>query len=113
MSKTITKLLTATGVDAAPAAAKGSRDEYRDRKVGGLVLRVTDTGAKSYALYARFPPDNVPSRVKLRDASGDSKIALAAARRKALAWLELIENGVDPREQEEKERREAQHRRRV
>ena len=37
-----------------PAAA-GGRDEYQDAIVPGLALRVTDKGAKSFVLIARFP----------------------------------------------------------
>ena len=110
MPKSITKLLTTTSIRGAPPAQSGTRDEYRDTKVGGLVLRVTDRGAKTFALYARFPPDNAPSRPALGQAN---KLTLAAARKKALAWLELIEQGIDPRQKERQDREEETQRRAV
>jgi len=74
-------------------AAPGQRDRYWDSKVPGFGVQVTDRGAKSFIVYARI--QKVPVRLFLGDAS---KMGLAAARKKARAWLDLIEQGVDPRE---------------
>ena len=60
----------------------------------GFGVRVTDRGAKSFVLYARFPPSRAPARRALGDAS---KMGLAAARKKAREWLDLIEQGIDPK----------------
>jgi integrase len=108
MSKSVTKLLTPTFIRGAPKAPSGARSEIRDTAVGGLVLRVTDKGAKTFCLYARFPPTGAPSRPALGDAT---KMSLDAARKKARNWLDLIEQGKDPREEERKQAREAQERR--
>jgi integrase len=89
------RTLTDTFVRGLKAAAPGRRAEYWDAKVPSFGVRVTDRGAKSYVLYTRFPPSDAPARRALGDAS---KMGLAAARKKAREWLDLIEQGVDPRE---------------
>jgi integrase len=63
--------------------------------VPGFGVRITDRGAKSYTLYTRFPPSDAPARRLLGDAD---KLGLAAARKKAKAWLDLVEQGIDPKE---------------
>jgi integrase len=89
------RLLTDTFIRALPPAALGGRDHYWDNKVPGFGVRVTARGAKSFILYARFPPERVPARRALGDAS---KMGLAAARKLAREWLDLIEQGRDPKE---------------
>lgn len=91
------RLLTDTFVRGLGAAPPGKRLEYWDTKVPGFGVRVTDQGAKSYVLYARFPPQRVPARRALGNAA---KMGLAAARKKAGRWLDLVEQGRDPREVE-------------
>ena len=88
-------LLSDTFVRALQAAPAGERHDYWDTKVTGFGVRVTDRGAKSFVLYARFPPAGMPARRALGDAS---KMGLAAARKKAREWLDLIEQGRDPKE---------------
>jgi integrase len=83
-------------------AAAGTRIDYHDKVVPGVSLRVTDTGHKSFVLTARYPlnPKN-PTRRSLGDAGA---ITLADARAKARKWLALIEEGVDPKIEEERQR---------
>ena len=89
------RLLTDTFVRGLKPAATGTRQEYWDSKVPGFGVRVTDTGAKSYVLYTRFPPSTNPTRRAIGDAG---RLGLAAARRIAWEWLDLIEQGRDPAE---------------
>jgi integrase len=89
------RLLTDTFVRSLRTAPDGERHDYWDTKVTGFGVRVTDRGAKSFVLYARFPPEGVPTRRALGDAS---KMNLASARTKARQWLDLIEQGRDPKE---------------
>jgi integrase len=89
------RLLSDTFVKALKAAPDGKRVEYWDTNVPGFGVRVTDKCAKSYVLYARFPPARVPARRYLGDAS---KMGLAAARKKAREWAALIEENKDPGE---------------
>jgi integrase len=83
-------------------APKGKRADFFDAIVPGLALRVTDRGAKSFVLVARYPlrPQN-PTR---RALGGYGPLTLDAARDKARNWLELIGRGIDPRIAEERER---------
>ena len=74
-------------------AAPGTRAYYWDTKVQGFGLQVTDKGAKSYILYARVPPSWVPTRRRIGDAT---KMTLAAARRMAQEWVQLVAEGKDP-----------------
>src|SRR5262249_27833930 len=102
------RVLTDTFIKAIKPAAPGRRDEHWDasKKVPGLFgVRVTDTGAKSFIIYARIPPSKSPARLTLGDAR---KLGLAAARDKARVWFELIEQGKDPREVARKEQQAEQ-----
>jgi len=91
------RLLTDTFIRGRQPAKPKRRDEFFDTQVPGFALRVTDRGAKSYILYARFPPGKVPARRFLGDAE---RMTLADARAKAAKWVSLIANGQDPREVE-------------
>jgi hypothetical protein len=91
----------------------GGRDEYLDTKVPQLMLRVTPTGHKSFALVARFPGFRNPTRRLLGTFyEGDPRVldqpddaildrdgaalSLAEARDKARLWLGMIARGRDP-----------------
>lgn len=82
-------------------APKGSRAHYWDTKVPGFGIRVTDSGHKSYVLYVRWP-GGAPSRRRVGDVD---KMALASARQKAKKWLDLVEQGIDPKDQEQEEKK--------
>jgi integrase len=56
-------------------------------------IRVS-ASAKSYVIYTRLPGSSSPMRLALGDAK---KMNLAVARKKAREWLDLIEQGKDPR----------------
>src|SRR5262249_54087463 len=74
-------------------AAPGKRENYWDTKVNGFGLQVTDKRKKSYILYTPIPPSRVSSRRRIGDAT---KMTLAAARRTAQEWVQLIAEGKDP-----------------
>ena len=96
------------------ATPKGNgRDEYLDSIVPQLMLRVSPTGHKSFALLARYPGYKNPTRrllgtyydgdpavlaepdPTLFDRDG-AALSLAEAREKARYWLGLIARGRDP-----------------
>jgi integrase len=104
------RLLTDTFVRGLKPAPAGKRFEFWDTKVPGFGVRVTDAGAKSFVLYTRFPPTNAPGRRALGDAS---RMGLAAAREKARKWLDLVEQGRDPRDVDRKAQLEEQRSRRT
>src|SRR5262249_34397877 len=89
-------------------AKKGTRYERMDKVVPGFGIRVTDKGAKTFILIARYPGSTNPTRRALGEYGA---ITLEKARQKARDWLEVIERGADPAEQEERERQAEQQKR--
>ena len=102
------RTLTDRFIQSVKAAPMGTRIDYPDSVVPGLVLRVTDRGHKSFALRCRYPshPDN-PTRRALGDYGA---ISLDDARQKARHWLALIGKGIDPKIEEARQKAEAQRR---
>lgn len=90
-------------------AVKAAKHDISDVVVPGFLLRVRPSGAKSYALLARYPGSSNPTR---RTIAAVGAISLADARTKARAWLELLARGVDPAGELERERHEADRKRR-
>jgi integrase len=64
-------------------------------------VRVSETGRKTFVLVARFPGSRNPTR---RALGIYGELTLEKARAKARGWLELVERGVDPAEQAERQR---------
>ncbi|MCK1641926.1 integrase family protein [Bradyrhizobium sp. 157] len=93
--------LTPTKISGLKPAKKGQRYQVMDAQVPGFGVRVTDTGTTTFILRTRYPGSDTPSRRELGRAG---LMTLAAAREKARKWRELVERGVDPSEQEERER---------
>ena len=83
-----------------PARA-GERDELMDAEVNGFGVRVTDKGKITFILLARYPGSNNPTRRALGEYPTDT---LADAREKARTWRKFIEKGIDPRDEEERQR---------
>jgi integrase len=87
-------------------APKGQRVEVYDDLVPSLGVRVTEAGAKSFFVHAKWPACGAYSRRRVGDAT---KLPLARARDIAREWLALVEEKIDPRTkaaQEEKAARE-------
>jgi integrase len=76
----------------APAAA-GERYEVRDSIVPGLLVRVTETGKRTFMLQGRFPGSTQPTRRAIGEYGA---ITLEKARQKARGWIELVQQGIDP-----------------
>src|SRR5262249_23725325 len=94
--------LTDRFVESRRAASPGKRDDHYDSIVPGLALRVTERGAKSFVLHGRFPLRPAPfTRRTLGQYPG---LTLEAARTKARQWQLLIDRGIDPSEEEERQR---------
>jgi hypothetical protein len=94
-------------IKAVPKAKPGQRHEIWDALVPGLGVRVTDTGAKSFVLVARYPGSTNPAR---RALGGYGELTLEQARTKARHWLELLDRGTDPRVEVERQRLAEQRR---
>jgi integrase len=84
-------------------AARGKRYVQWDSSVPGFGIRVSDRGHLTYIFAARFPGSKNFTR---REIAAVDKLDLAKARSKAREWSELVQNGIDPRAEEERERRE-------
>jgi integrase len=95
------RTLTDRTLKALKPAERGKRYDLMDSVVPGLGFRITETGHKSFTLVARFPGSKNPTRRALGDYGA---LTLEGARRKAREWLETLRRGVDPREEEERQR---------
>ena len=95
------KALNDRTLKALKSAKAGERYEVRDAMTPGLVVRVTDKGTKTFALVARYPGSSNPTRRALGEYGA---IGLAEARTKARCWLLLIERGIDPKIEAERDR---------
>jgi integrase len=101
-------VLTDKFCKSAPWAPQGERRTYKDALVPGLGLRVTDTGHKSWVLSGRYPLH--PENSTRRTLAEYGVLTLAEAREKARVWLALIQRGIDPRVELERERAEQRRR---
>src|SRR6187402_695634 len=106
--------LTDRTIKALKPASPGQRYEVIDTDTPGLCVRVNDKGVKTFGLIARFPGgSNHPTRRSLGEYGDETegKVGLAGARKKTREWRELIRQGIDPAEIEERKRQvEAQRR---
>jgi integrase len=94
--------LTDRKVQSLKPAPKGKRYQVMDALVPGFGVRVTDNGARTYIMQARFPgPGMNPIR---REIGKVGAVTLEAARTKARDWSGLIGQGIDPAILEEQER---------
>lgn len=110
--------LTAKRLENLMPAEVGQRYEIADTHVKGLRVRVGDAAVESgdrrrkgkaaqisYVLLARYKPGANPTR---RTLGSFPEMALADARQKAVAWKALIRTGVDPADEAERVRVEAE-----
>src|SRR3954447_3993329 len=95
------KNLTDRTVAALAPAAPGQRHKLADAVVPGLVVRVTDKGTKTWVLWRRWGGAANPSAKALGTYPA---LSLSGAREKARAWLADLERGIDPREEEARQR---------
>ena len=97
MPRRAAKDLTELGIKRLAKAAPGQRREISDT-APGLVLRVTDQGSKSFAVYYRWPDpmDGRPKQTRLT--FGDwPTIDLETARGKARRVRSWVKQGLDPK----------------
>jgi integrase len=92
--------LTDRKVQSLKAAPEGKRYQVMDSIVPGFGVRVTDKGVKTYIFQARFPGSANPARREI------NKPTLEEARKTARAWSDLIKQGIDPAQVEQKAKEE-------
>src|SRR6185437_611350 len=98
--------LTTTKIDS--LKKRSARYEVLDTVVSGFGVRVSESGTRTFILKTRYPGSDNPTR---RALGAYPVLDLAEAREKATKWLKLIKRGVDPSEQEERQRLAEQRRR--
>ena len=82
-------------------AKRGERYDVMDAALPGFGIRITDKGTKTFTLVKRYPGSTNPTRRALGEYPA---IGLADAREKARKWIALIERGVDPQADDERQR---------
>lgn len=95
------KALTDRTLKALKPAPKGSRYEVMDAVTPGMGIRVTDKGHCSFIFIARYPGNASSARRALGEYGA---ITLEQARERARRWHDLIRKGIDPADEEARER---------
>jgi integrase len=98
----VKKNLSVRFIESCKPAPAGRRALYLDGICPGLGLRVTDRAHKSFVLVARYPMQ--PKHPTPRALGDCGSMSLDQARQKAREWLELIQKGIDPKIEEERQR---------
>jgi hypothetical protein len=93
--------LTDKKLAAFKSARLGTRRDYLDALMPGLLVRVTDKGSKTFMLRARYPGSPNSSRRALGKVGA---LSVTTARDKARKWHELLDQGTDPAWQAEQDR---------
>jgi hypothetical protein len=99
-------VLTDKKLRALRPAKKGKRYDVVDALMPNLLVRVTESGHRSFMFRARFP-GRVNPKTGRRDPTRRELGAVrtvAEARAKAAQWHTLIERGIDPKWQEKQDR---------
>ncbi len=91
------------------AEVTGKRYEIFDTRVPAFGIRVSPKGAVTFIIFTRFPGGKSPTRVTLGNYPA---MSLTEARTKAGEWKDKIKADIDPRDEEERERK-AQERKRA
>ena len=102
------KNLNDRGLKALKSAPENELYDVMDSVVPGFGVRVSDTGRKTFILLTRFPGSKNPTRRALGEYGA---LTLEKARQKARDWLELVRQGKDPRDEEERLRAAEQRKR--
>jgi integrase len=95
--------LTPTKVAGLKLAKPGQRYQVMDAAVAGFGVRIGEN-TKTFILRTRFPGSDSASR---REIGKCGDIGLAEAREKARQWRQLISKGIDPADQERRQREAA------
>jgi integrase len=69
----------------------------------GSAVRVTPAGLRTFVLIARYPGSENPTRRAIGEYPA---ISLQRARERAREWRELVRKGIDPKAEDERQRRE-------
>jgi integrase len=81
---------------------QGKRYDVKDSDVPGFGVRVSESGARTFVLIARYPGSNNPTRRAIGEYPA---MSLEAARDRARVWRDMLRRGIDPKIAEEDARR--------
>jgi integrase len=96
---------TLKALEKRPAEA-GKTYTVPDGLVPGLAVRVMPSGARTFVLVTRFPGKSATRRAL----GSYGELTLEQAREKARGWLALIKRGIDPADDEDRQRAAEQQR---
>src|SRR5262245_21089760 len=82
---------------------KGMRYDVMDSDVPGLGVRVSEIGQRTFILIARYPGSLNPTRRALGEYPS---LSLEKARERAKDWRDLLRKGIDPKAEEERQKRQ-------
>jgi Arm DNA-binding domain/Phage integrase central domain len=102
---TVRRKITDTFIRSRKPGKPAERNHTMDAVHPRLGLRVTDTGHRSFFYLARFPGSTNPTR---RSLGTYPVTTLEQARKKARHWDELLAEGIDPKDEEQRIRAEAE-----
>ena len=100
-ASTLKRNLTDRYLRSLKGGKEGKPYDIRDSEIRGLRVRVMPSGERTFVLLARFQHGADPTR---RALGAYPAVSLAEAREKARKWRELIKRGIDPAQEEERER---------
>ena len=108
MPRRNSRYLTEPTIEKIRKPSKGKRKEVSDSDAAGLVLRITDKGARSWCVYFRLA-DATGQRKNQRMTLGRyPTIGIAEARRQAREARNQVASGIDPRKARAQAQSEAQ-----
>ena len=87
-----------------PAISKRRHYDLMDDLVQGFGVRVHMDGRKTFILIARYPGSRHPTRRAL--GQYENGMSLESARKKAGVWRQLLADGIDPRIEIDRQRKE-------
>ena len=100
-ASTIKRNLTDRYLKSLKGDKAGKPYDVRDTEIRGLRVRVMPSGERSFVLLARYTHGGDPTR---RALGTYPILGLSEARQKARKWRELIGRGIDPAQEEERQR---------
>jgi integrase len=93
--------LTDRGLRAYKDALPGKTYDRMDSQVPGFGVRVSEKGRRTFILVTRYPGSRNPTRRAIGEYGA---VTLADAREMARDWLAMVRRGVDPKEEQERQR---------
>ena len=97
MPRRNSRYLTEPTIEKIRRPPKGKRKEVSDSDAAGLVLRITDRGARSWCVYFRIKAATGQRKNRRITLGGYPAVGIAEARRQAREAREQAAGGADPR----------------